>query len=353
MRENHLRTSERSLSRGEVHAGPVRKHVLALDVLARRRHHDARSSPCDDRGAPHAIPAPPPPPSQVVQSRRPSRWRTRASSHGAFRRRARRSRGSADGLGPPKVNGAVQARIETLDACAYTVRAAMRTRARWFGIAPRALTIVARDAAPRGRRRRVDADLCRRGAGGSLDAWGGGRRRRGPRARAPPRGVAAALGASGSARAEGARARRARAVVSIDAVVAEPARVALRRHAWAAVLARRAARRRPILEGTLGTLLRVLQAQQLRTWVRPSPHSFLGRCRRFFLLPPLDMRLFLPTAILLGRAPRRRRARRGADAPGRRCATALALGRDGPGDEWEAAIPLTHRWASVRTWRRF
>ena len=77
------------------------------------------------RGAPHAIPAPPPPPSHVLH----------ASAIEVEGERVVDLLGggtplsvSADGLGPPKVNGAVQARIETLDDAAYTLKAAMRTR---------------------------------------------------------------------------------------------------------------------------------------------------------------------------------------------------------------------------------
>ena len=232
------------------------------------------------RGAPHAIPAPPPPPSHVLH----------ASAIEVEGERVVDLLGggtplsvSADGLGPPKVNGAVQARIETLDDAAYTLKAAMRTRQHGV-LAPRASTI-------------VTLTLRRAGGGGEstltfVDLAGGDPMLGGSAAaaaRAKGKGGAArslaALGAAVAARAEGATRRAGREPWS-ESTLSLLLRESLCGDSCTAVLGA-CGTSEADLEGTLGTLLFLRKAQQLRTWVRPSPHFLAAlQARRSCRLQP-------------------------------------------------------------------
>ena len=266
-----------------------------------RRHHDARPR----RGAPRraAIPAPPPPPSHVLH----------ASAIEVEGERVVDLLGggtplsvSADGLGPPKVNGAVQARIETLDDAAYTLKAAMRTRQHGV-LAPRASTI-------------VTLTLRRAGGGEStltfVDLAGGDPMLGGSAAavaRAKGKGGAArslaALGAAVAARAE-ARRGAPGASRGMNRRCRAAARVALRR------LVHRGARRVRHVGGrsggTLGTLLFLRRRSSCARGCGRRPTSW-RRCRRGSRSSKGSGSAATATARRRRRrrAPRRRRARRG------------------------------------------
>ena len=127
----------------------------------------------------------------------------------------------------------------------------------------------------------------------------------------------AALGAAVAARAEGATRRAGREPWN-ESTLSLLLRESLCGDSCTAVLGA-CGTSEADLEGTLGTLLFLRKAQQLRTWVRPSPHLAALQARL------AQLKRFGGAAAAARhrrrrRAPRRRRARRGADAPRRRCA---------------------------------